>query len=424
MGERRRNNEGSIYQIDGGGWEAAVTMARGKRRRLRRASYDEARIARDQLLKERDEQIQADRRLTVGQLVDEYLDFLKVTVRRPRTWQVYEKDARLHIKPALGDVRAALLTPTQYRVFQTDLLRGDKARKRPPLAPATVALIRTVLNGAYNWACAEERLPRNPVALIRPPRRDKYTPSPLSVKQAIAVLTAIRNHPLGPFWAFLLATGCRFGEAAGLKWDDVDLETATVWLGFAKAPIPKAFREPGERTWEIDEMKTRASQRPVPLTRFCVAALARQSEIVAELRQQRRRGRWEEHGLVFTSEVGTPLRDDHVGERWHAVLIGIELEEKGKPQFRLHDLRHTLGTLQRRSGTDLKAIQELLGHASISMTGDVYLTSAVPEALREAIERYDRLLTPAAPEAAVDVSLLPELLPGDESTSPDQERAS
>src|SRR4051794_4568301 len=132
MAERRGNNEGSIYQV-GDHWEAAVTIRRGKRRRLRRPSYAEAVIARDELIAERNRQIDVDRRLTVGQLLDEWLDDLKVRVRRPRTWQVYEQIVRNHLRPALGDVRAALLTPTEYRRFQTGLLREDKKAGRPAL---------------------------------------------------------------------------------------------------------------------------------------------------------------------------------------------------------------------------------------------------------------------------------------------------
>src|ERR1043165_1055206 len=105
---RRRNNEGSIIKT-ATGYEAWVTMRRGVRRKLRRKTYDEARKARDELLAERDSLLDLDRRRTVGQLLDEWLAHMKLHVRRPRTWQVYERLVRLYLKPRLGTARAALL---------------------------------------------------------------------------------------------------------------------------------------------------------------------------------------------------------------------------------------------------------------------------------------------------------------------------
>ena len=86
------------------------------------------------------------------------------------------------------------------------------------------------------------------------------------------------------------------------------------------------------------------------------------------------------------------------------MLTAVDLELAhlaGLPPIRLHDLRDTLGTLQRRAGADLKRVPELLGHLSVQVTADVYV-GGVPEALREAVARYERMLTAPAPKAADD----------------------
>lgn len=381
MADRRRNNEGSIYQVEGGGWEAAVTMARGKRRRLRRATYAEALAARDLLIRERDEQAQVDRRLTVAQLLDQWLARVRRSKTRPRTWEAYEAEIRLRIKPELGDRRAANVTPGDIRRLYDSITETHSV--------ASLVKTRAVLMGAFGWAAAEERLPRNVVALVKIEEAQPYEPKRLSAAEAIEVLEAIREHEHGPFWAFLLATGCRFGEASGLRWADVDLDAATVFLERAASRVPKAYREDGRAGWEIARMKTSRSRRALPLTQFAVAALTRQAELVEQLQSSPDpRWTWQDNDLVFPSRAGTPLRNDHVGRRWDQLLKDHKL-----PDIRLHDLRHTLGTLQRRAGADLQTIRDLLGHASIQMTADTYV-GEVPEALRAAVSRLDKMLAP------------------------------
>lgn len=390
MAGRRGNNEGSIYQV-GDHWEASVTMRRGKRKRLRRATYAEAVIARDELIAERNSLRDVDRRLTVERLLDEYLEDLTVTDVHPRTWEAYESVIRLYIKPALGGHRAALLTPSEYRAFQNSLLREDRASKRPGLSPSYVSKIRTVLSGAYRWAMAEERVPRNPVEVIKPPKVPTYEARPLTVKETVAALEAIADHRHGPLWRFMIATGCRWQDAAGLLWIYVDTTNLLVIFVKAARRVPKRFRGEDGRSWEIAEQKTAASRRTHPLATLGMAALTQQAEIVADLRKSAG-AKWQEHGLVFPSRIGTPLRNDHVGEQWDAAMAAAKL-----PDVRLHDLRHTMVTLQRRAGTDLRTIRDLVGHASTEMT-DLY-AGVVPEALREAVNRADRMLVAPGPQA-------------------------
>lgn len=392
---RRGNNEGSIYRTADGGWEASVTMRQGVRRRLRRASYAEAVKARDQLLVERDRLLDVDRRWTVNAMLDEWLEELKIQVRsrtiRPRTWETYEAICRRYLKPELGSTRAALLTPHQYRQFQSALLVEDTRRKRPALAPAYVANIRTTLSSAYRWALAEERVPRNPVEVIRPPKIPPYEARPLTVAETIATFKAIDGHRHGPLWRFMIATGCRWQDAAGLLLVYVDLVNLLVVFVRALGRVPKEFREQDGRVWEIGEQKSLASRRIHPLASLGVMAVVQQLAVVEKLKARAGK-RWQEHGLVFPSGVGTPLKNARVGEAWHQAM-----EDAGLPDVRLHDLRHTMVTLQRQAGTDLRTIRDLVGHASVEMT-DLY-AHVVPETLREAVNRVDRMLV--APEAQV-----------------------
>ena len=78
-------------------------------------------------------------------------------------------------------------------------------------------------------------------------------------------------------------------------------------------------------------------------------------------------GLWQDHGLVFTSGIGTPLLGGNLNRAFKATL-----RRAGLPKIRFHDLRHTCATLLLRQGVNPKFVQELLGHADISLTLNVY----------------------------------------------------
>ena len=75
---------------------------------------------------------------------------------------------------------------------------------------------------------------------------------------------------------------------------------------------------------------------------------------------------WKENGLVFPSELGTPLEERNV-RRFQAVC-----EANGLPRLRLYDLRHTHASLLIHEGVHPKKISERLGHSSIKLTMDTY----------------------------------------------------
>ena len=79
-------------------------------------------------------------------------------------------------------------------------------------------------------------------------------------------------------------------------------------------------------------------------------------------------GLWEDHGLVFPSEVGTPMSGRNLYRDFK-----IRARRSSLPQtLRFHDLRHTCATLLLKQGVNPKFVQELLGHADISLTLNTY----------------------------------------------------
>ncbi|MBM4438303.1 MAG: site-specific integrase [Actinobacteria bacterium] len=173
---------------------------------------------------------------------------------------------------------------------------------------------------------------------------------------------------------------CGIGEAAGLRWRNVDFVTATVTITHAWARTAQG--------WWFAEPKTAHGRRALPLPALAVAALHRQRTAVRELRLAAGT-RWVEHDLVFPSRHGTPLRHQHVMTAFHKVL-----DEAGLARRRPHDLRHTYATRLFAMDVHPRVVQELLGHSRIDITIDIY-TGSMPETLRAAAVRMDEVFSAA-----------------------------
>ena len=155
-------------------------------------------------------------------------------------------------------------------------------------------------------------------------------------------------------------TGLRQGELLGLRWEDVDVEAGTLQVRRTLTGVANGrpvFTAP----------KTAKSRRRVKLTAAAVDALKRHRKRQLEQRMARA-GLWRDLGLVFTTEVGTPLNRHNLSQRsFKPLLRRAEL-----PEIRFHDLRHTCATLLLSKGVHPKFVQELLGHATIAITLDTY----------------------------------------------------
>jgi integrase len=175
-----------------------------------------------------------------------------------------------------------------------------------------------------------------------------------------------------------LVTGLREGELLGLRWSDVDLDAATVTVRGSMQPD-----ERGRRV--IEETKTRSSRRLVVLPRLAVAALLGHRTVQA--RERLRAGpRWQELGLVFPNAVGRAILPQNLLQR----LLYPLLERAGLLRLRSHDLRHSAATLLLARGVHPKVVSELLEHAQIGITLDLY-SHVSATMLRHAADAFDEL---------------------------------
>ena len=356
---KRGNGEGSITRRKGGGWSAqyvVYTSEGRKRRTLYGKTRAEVAAKLSKALADREGGLVFDAgNLTVGEYLDRWLkDSVRGTVRIS-TFERHEQIIRAHLMPSFGRMKLKALTPAHVRSLHREKLDAG-------LAPATVRKIHSTLHKALSQAVADGLIPRN-AADVKAPRPAPEEMRPLSEAEARTFLDAARESGdrFEPLYVLAITTGLRRGELLGLRWDDADLSEARGTLRVGRALV----REGGR--YILGETKTKRGRRRVNLTPRTVTALKAHRKRQLEERV-RLAGLYEDHGLIFASENGTPLNPENLVKRSFKPL----LKRAGLPEIRFHDLRHTCATLLLSRSVHPKMVQELLGHATIAMTLDTY----------------------------------------------------
>jgi integrase len=303
---------------------------------------------------------------------------------RATTFVTYESLVRRFLIPGLGARRVGALTVTDVRAF-LDRIAGvcqcctwgwDAARdpdhkqphKRPrccavgkccskTIKPATVRYVRAVLSAALADGVREDLFGRNVASSVRlPTPRSDF--QPFTIGEARRYLLAAAYHRHGALFELALRTGLRQGELLGLQWSDIDLDAGHLNVRRTLA------RTKGGPTFQ--PVKTHRSARRIAIPRECVSSLRRYRK-----RQDtdRREGgdSWKDNGLVFANTTGGPL-DPAAVHRNHQILCEIA----DVHYIRFHGLRHTCATLLLEQGVDLVTVKNLLGHAQIHTTADIY----------------------------------------------------
>lgn len=132
--------------------------------------------------------------------------------------------------------------------------------------------------------------------------------------------------------------------------------------------------------------KTRRSRRKIALSAVAVELLRRHKDR-QQLERLRLRPAWEDLDLVFANAIGRPLDGTNVLRQClHPLLL-----RAGLPLLRFHDLRHTAATLLFHKGVHPKIVSELLGHATVSITLDIY-SHMLPDMQEQASAAMDDVL--------------------------------
>lgn len=335
--------------------------------------------------------------------------------------------------------RAKWLADTPLRKLKTEdfarfyrQLATSGREDGTPLAKGTVARLHRILRARLAFAVALGRLRVVPMTekTFTIEGAAKRPRAVLSAVQARALLEVALPTTYGAFFAALLFTGCRPGEMAMLKWEDVDLEAGVLTVRRSLLRLrANALLQRTKDEWREKSTKTERN-RTLALPHELVEIL--RAHRVEQLRARLQAGgEIPDLGLVFTSPMGQPLRLNIVAARHLKPLLPIAaarclgrdlppmprphrfagyrtqlaarrsaeaeaMRDAAFPDLSLYGFRHTNATLLMAGNVHPKIVSDRLGHSKVGITLDTYSHTSV-ELQEKAVAALDGVLGAPTP---------------------------
>ena len=273
----------------------------------------------------------------------------------------------------------------------------------------TLETIHTVLHPTFQLAVRDNIIRNNPsdgvmAELKKKSGKGKKARHALSLEQQRAFMGYIANNPVFVGWynffVVLLGTGCRIGEAIGLRWKDIDFEKRIIDINHSMTYYPRRD-DTYKCEFRVSMPKTDAGVRIIPMMEPVFEALkdeyTRQedegfSDVVVDGMT----------GFIFTNRFGMIHNPSAINRAIKRIYEAYNAEEivKAKkehrepliiPHFSCHHLRHTFCSRFCENETNVKVIQEIMGHANIETTMDIY-AEVTESKKQESIENLARNL--------------------------------
>ncbi len=322
--------------------------------------------------------IKQSRKLTVAIWLLKWLDGYAASNLSPKTSESYQHELCHYVIPSLGGIRLNELRPHHIQSYIAEALSGGRKRSTGGLSHRTVQYHYRIMSKALDDAIRMGLITVNPCKGVNPPRPARHDVPSLGPDDLSQLLEAIRQSSYYLYYHMLLLTGLRRSELLALKWRDLDLDLACIY-------VSHSLHRLDDGSIIIKEPKTSSSRRPVDLPPSLVLLL-RQHRVDQEVQQIMFGQNLDEDDFVFSHADGSPLNPNTVTHAFSKVAA-----RAGLPHLRLHDLRHIHATMLLKAGTHPRVVQERLGHSSIATTLDIY-SHTVPGMQKAAAERLDTLL--------------------------------
>ncbi len=262
---------------------------------------------------------------------------------RPSTLAGYRYSLDRHILPAFAGYQLRQITRQAVQEW-IDILP----------TPDAAARSRRVLHIILQEAVNQGMLDINPASGVKTPPKPPVQSAAWTADEARKFLLHARRQTYDPYWLLALRLGMRPGELLALRWGSVGIADGTLRVSEAASTF-------GHKTY-AGEPKTAAAKRTYDLP----------ADLVRELTACRQRQR--DQGMGWRDEDPVCVNSD--GGQIHYCNLRRAFKDlcakAGVPVIRLYDLRHTCISLLLANGADLKATSELVGHANVQITRDVY----------------------------------------------------
>ena len=287
--------------------------------------------------------------------VERYKKYIHDPSRKlsPGTLKFRESDLKTNIEPFFKAILLKDVSPYLLQAYTNYLF--DKYTKGS--ATGRLACVKTVINEAYRL----QEMSSNPVKFIKTPtkafKKDKTIQEPYNKEEIKYLIESLDGSNLEIPVLLMLTMGLRFGEAAGLRWEDIDFKNNTISINQILVYTEKTkiiFKEP----------KTESSIRTISAPKELMIKLKKWK---VKHNEYRLNDILEYPEIVCLNKSLKPHIEPSFHRMFHYFLDKINLRK-----IRLHDLRHTHATMLVLAGTDFKTISNRLGHTDIRITLNRY----------------------------------------------------
>ena len=319
-------------------------------------------------------------RITLNELFDEYISQKYDLKQSTRTNYKYMYNH--YVRESFGKMRISKIKYTDVKKFYYSLIL-EKGFK-----PNSMEIVNTLLHPAFTMAVRDGLLRLNPTDGVMTEIKkshswEKKKRHALTIPEQRAFTNYIANSAeyrgWYPLFTVMLGTGCRIGEVLGLRWQDIDFKNRTININHN---LVYRAQDDGTCINRVNSPKTSAGIRIIPMLDEMFDAF------LEEYQYQKVIGFSTDEidgysGFVFCTGEGKVYLPGMINRTIHTICADYNKEEAAKadaedrdpillPNFSCHHLRHTFCTRFCENETNLKVIQEIMGHADISTTMDVY----------------------------------------------------
>lgn len=386
MVERRKDKKGRVLKegesqrIDGT-YDYRWRTSDGKRHSVYAKTLEELREKEQVIQKDKSDGIRTDsKNVTLNDVFEMWVNLKKGL--KDNTFQNYQYMYNQFVYPDFGQSKVVKMKRSDVRRFY-NMLADERLLKI-----STIDNVHTVLHQVLDLAVEDEYLRNNPSdnalkELKQSHSFDVEKRKALTVQEQNTFLTFLENskqynHWL-PIFRVMIGTGLRVGEITGLRWEDLDFENETISVNHT---LVYYNHETNGCYFSVNTPKTKAGRRIVPMLDNVKEAFIQEKKYQEEMGvscQVRIDGYTD---FIFINRFGNVQHQGTLNKALRRIMrdCNQEILEKVKkdneivllPRFSCHALRHTFTTRLCESGINIKVIQDVLGHADISTTMNIY----------------------------------------------------
>lgn len=363
---KRSNGEGSIFEKPNGKYQAQASYyINGKRHKKTKTAnnYSDAVAHLKKIHEGLENGIACNSSLAVERFLLSWIEDVK-RQHSASTYCSYRNILKNHVIPIVGKKKLDKLSPMDVQAM-VNQLRDTGVGSR------SVQMSYNYLNRGMRRAYKFRMIRENPCSAVDKPKHTSAEANPFTVEEVKKLLSHLKGHHFYWICYTALTTGMRPGELFGLFWENVNLDENKIHV------VQQLSYTEGVK--ELKPPKTKASIRTIDISDNTVNALIEQRKMLLRLG-------FASNEYVFCGKKGISIGRANFSSAWKVILQRAGISHRG-----FHHMRHTFATFAISSGVPITVVSATLGHASTSMTLDIY-AHVMPSMKSDATNAVSKLI--------------------------------